>query len=94
VAGLDLDFRAEPFGPVPFLMARAESVEKLRAICMVCGENASRSQRMVNGKPADYDSPTILVGASEKYEARCRHCQEIPRRPESTLQVEELPLRY
>jgi thymidine kinase len=94
VAGLDLDFRAEPFGPVPFLMARAESVEKLRAICMVCGENASRSQRMVNGKPADYDSPTILVGASEKYEARCRHCQEIPRRPESTMQVEELPLRY
>lgn len=94
VAGLDMDFKGEPFGPMPFLMARAESVEKLNAICMVCGGNASRSQRIINGKSADYDSPTILVGASEKYEARCRHCHEVPRAMEKIVQAEELPLRY
>jgi thymidine kinase len=94
VAGLDMDFRGEAFGPVPYLMAKAEHVEKLRAICMVCGESASYSQRMINGEPAGYDSPTILVGASEKYEARCRHCYRLPRKPQSIFQVEELPLKY
>lgn len=72
VAGLDLDFRAEPFGPMPQLMAVAEDITKLHAICMVCGELASRTQRLVNGQPARYDDPIILIGAEEKYEARCR----------------------
>jgi len=78
VAGLDTDFRAEPFGPVPTLMAQAERVDKLHAICMVCGEEASRTQRLVNGKPARYDDPIIIVGASEMYEARCRKHHEVP----------------
>ncbi|MCQ6264926.1 thymidine kinase [Fictibacillus sp. WQ 8-8] len=78
VAGLDQDFRGEPFGPMPKLMALAESVTKLHAICMVCGSPASRTQRLINGKPASYDDPIILVGASESYEPRCRHCHEVP----------------
>ena len=79
VAGLDTDFRGEPFGPMPELMARAEHVEKLQAICMVCGEPASRTQRLVNGKPARYDDPVVIVGAAELYEARCRAHHEVPR---------------
>lgn len=78
VAGLDMDFRGEPFGPMPALMARAESVTKLQAICVRCGEPASRTQRLINGAPASYDDPIILVGAAEAYEARCRHCHEVP----------------
>lgn len=81
VAGLDTDFRGEPFGPTPKLMAVAEYVEKLQAICVKCGNPASRTQRLVNGEPAPYDGPTILVGASENYEARCRHCHEVPGKP-------------
>lgn len=80
VAGLDTDFRGEPFGPMPILMAQAEQVEKLNAICMVCGGPASRTQRLVNGKPAAYDDPLVLVGANEMYEARCRQHHEVPRR--------------
>lgn len=79
VAGLDTDFRAEPFGPMPVLMAQAEQVDKLQAICMVCGEPASRTQRLVNGRPARYDDPIVIVGASELYEARCRAHHEVPR---------------
>jgi thymidine kinase len=79
VAGLDTDFRGEPFGPIPGLMARAEQVEKLQAICMVCGEPASRTQRLVNGKPARYDDPVVIVGAAELYEARCREHHDVPR---------------
>jgi len=79
VAGLDTDFRAEPFGPMPELMARAEKVDKLQAICMVCGEPASRTQRLVNGKPARHDEPVVIVGAAEMYEARCRKHHEVPR---------------
>lgn len=79
VAGLDTDFRGEPFGCMPVLMAQAEEVEKLRAICMVCGEPASRTQRLVNGKPARYHDPVVIVGASEMYEARCRKHHEVPR---------------
>lgn len=79
VAGLDTDFRGEPFGPMPVLMARAEHVDKLQAICMVCGEPASRTQRLVNGKPARYDDPVVIVGAAEMYEARCREHHEVPR---------------
>ena len=78
-AGLDMDFRAEPFGPMPALLAEAEEVSKLRAICMVCGEEASRTQRLVNGKPARYDDPIVIVGADELYEARCRDHHEVPR---------------
>lgn len=78
VAGLDLNFKGEPFGSMPLIMARAEQVTKLQAICMVCGEPASRSQRFVNGKPARYDDPIIIVGASEMYEARCREHHEVP----------------
>jgi thymidine kinase len=79
VAGLDTDFRGEPFGSMPVLMARAERVDKLHAICMVCGDEASRTQRLVNGKPARYDEPIVIVGAAELYEARCRAHHEVPR---------------
>jgi thymidine kinase len=79
VAGLDTDFRGEPFGPMPVLMARAEHVDKIQAICMVCGEPASRTQRLVNGKPARYSDPVVIVGAAEMYEARCRTHHEVPR---------------
>jgi len=79
VAGLDMDFRGEPFGPMPLILAKAERVDKLHAICMVCGDEASRTQRLVNGKPAKYDDPVVIVGASELYEARCRAHHEVPR---------------
>ncbi len=77
LAGLDTDFRGEPFGPMPQLLSIAEEVIKLHAICVVCGEDASRTQRLVDGKPAAYDDPTILVGAQESYEARCRQHHEV-----------------
>lgn len=73
VAGLDMDFRGEPFGVISKLMTTAEFVTKLTAVCTVCGAPATRSQRLVNGEPASYDDPIVLVGASEAYEARCRH---------------------
>lgn len=79
VSGLDTDFRAEPFGPMPTLIAQAERVDKLHAICMVCGEDASRTQRLVNGKPAHYNDDVVIVGADELYEARCRNCHQVPR---------------
>ncbi len=76
-AGLDTDFRGVPFGPMPDLMARAEEVDKLHAICVICGEEASRTQRLINGRPAAFDDPVVLVGAAEVYEARCRQCHEV-----------------
>lgn len=79
VAGTDTDFRGEPFGPMPELLAVAELVDKLHAICLRCGDPACRNQRLVDGEPAAYDSPTIMVGGRETYEARCRHCHEVPR---------------
>jgi thymidine kinase len=79
IAGLDMDFRGEPFGPMPLLMAQAEKVDKVQAICVVCGAPASRSQRLINGQPASYDDPVIMVGANEVYEARCRHCHQVPK---------------
>ena len=82
VAGLDTDFRGEPFGCMPALMAQAEKVDKVRAICMVCGEEACRTQRLVNGTPANYDDPVVIVGASELYEARCRQHHTVPNQPE------------
>ena len=78
LAGTDTDFRGEPFGPMGSLMAVAEQVTKLRAICVVCGDEACRNQRLIDGKPARYDSPTIMVGGRESYEARCRHCHRVP----------------
>jgi thymidine kinase len=80
VAGLDMDFRGEPFGPMPRLMAEAERVDKTQAICVVCGGPASRTQRLIDGRPAAYDDPIILVGASEVYEARCRGCHKVAHR--------------
>lgn len=77
LAGLDLDFRAEPFGCMPDLLARAESVEKLTAICTVCGAPATRSQRLIGGQPARFGDPVVLVGAQETYEARCRVHHEV-----------------
>jgi thymidine kinase len=79
IAGLDTDFRGEPFGPMPRLLAQAERVDKLQAICMVCGEPATRTQRLVNGRPARYHDPVVIVGASEMYEARCRAHHEVPK---------------
>jgi len=78
VSGLDMDFRGEPFGPMPLLMAEAEQVDKLHAICMVCGQPATRTQRLIDGEPALYSDPVILVGAREVYEARCRQHHEVP----------------
>ena len=79
VTGLDTDFRGEPFGLMPQLMARAEYVEKLHAICMVCGGTASRTQRLVDGMPAHHDDPIVVVGAQEMYEARCRQHHQVPK---------------
>lgn len=82
VAGLDCDFRGEPFGIMPELLSRAEYVTKLFAICQVCGAPATRTQRLIDGRPANYNDPVILVGAKEQYEARCRHCHVVPGKPE------------
>src|SRR5690242_2050490 len=85
IAGTDTDFRGEPFGSMPQLMAIADVVDKLHAICVICGGPASRNQRLIEGKPARYDSPTIMVGGRESYEARCRHCHQVPRRDEDQV---------
>lgn len=77
VSGIDQNFRGEPFHPVPELMASAEYVEKLRAICTQCGKPATRNQRLIDGEPAHVDDPTVMVGAEESYEARCRHCHKV-----------------
>ncbi len=82
LAGTDTDFRGEPFGAMPTLMAIAEIVDKFHAICVVCGGPATRNQRLMDGKPAPWDSPVILVGGRESYEARCRHCHRVPRADE------------
>lgn len=84
-AGLDMDFRGEPFGPMPELLARAEIVTKLEASCTVCGCGATRSQRIIDGKPAKYDEPIVAVGAKESYQARCRKHHEVPGKPELDL---------
>ncbi len=78
VSGTDMDFRGEPFGPIPHLLAIAEQVDKLHAICVQCGELATRNQRLIDGIPAPAEGPTIQVGGSEQYEARCRRCHEVP----------------
>jgi thymidine kinase len=75
-AGLDQDFRRQPFGPMPELLARAEFVDKLQAVCHRCGGPATTTQRLVDGQPAPYSGETIVVGALDTYEARCRDCHE------------------
>ena len=80
-AGLDLDFRGEPFGPMPTLLSRAEFVTKLSAACTICGCAATRTQRLIDGNPANYDDPVILVGAKESYQARCRKHHIVPNKP-------------
>ena len=75
-AGLDQDFRRRPFGPMPELLAHAEFVDKLQAVCQRCGDSATTTQRLVDGLPASYSGETVLVGAAEQYEARCRACHE------------------
>ena len=82
VAGLDQDFRGEPFGALPVLLALAEKVHKLHAICMVCGAEASRTQRLIDGVPAKYKEPIVMVGGKESYEARCRRHHVVPKKPE------------
>jgi len=82
LAGTDSDFRGEGFGAMPQLMAAAEIVDKMYAICVICGGPATRNQRLINGKPAPWDSPLIMVGGRESYEARCRHCHSVPRKDE------------
>ena len=79
LAGTDTDFRGEPFGPMPRLLAVAEFVDKLHAICVCCGNPASRNQRLIGGEPAPWNSPVIMIGSHESYEARCRHCHVVPR---------------
>jgi thymidine kinase len=79
VSGTDQTYRGEPFEPIPQLMAVAEYVEKFQAICTQCGEPATRNQRLIEGEPAHYDDPTIMVGAEESYEARCRNCHVVER---------------
>jgi thymidine kinase len=78
VCGTDMDFRGIPFGPIPELLAIAEQVDKLHAICVVCGDLATRNQRLIDGSPAPAEGPTIQVGGSESYEARCRQCHQVP----------------
>lgn len=87
LAGTDTDFRGEPFGAMPQLLAIAEQVDKLHAICTVCGNPASRNQRLIDGRPARYDSPVIMVGSAESYEARCRSCHSVPRRDEDQVRL-------
>lgn len=82
-AGLDMDFRGEPFGPMPPLLALAERVDKLQAICVACGGPASHTQRLIDGEPARYEDPVVLVGADEVYEARCRGCHIVQHRETS-----------
>jgi thymidine kinase len=88
LAGTDTDFRGEPFCPMPQLMAVAEVVDKLHAICVLCGAPACRNQRLIDGEPASWDSPTIMVGGSESYEARCRACHVVRRRDEAQRTLE------
>lgn len=81
VAGLDTDFRGEPFGVMPQLLTKAEFVTKLTAVCAKCGAPATRTQRLVNGEPASFGDPIVMIGAKETYEPRCRHCHEVSNRP-------------
>lgn len=85
VAGTDMDFRGEPFGPIGALLAVAEKIDKLNAICVRCGDLATRNQRLIDGRPAPAEGPTIQVGGLESYEARCRACHEVPSRTRAQI---------
>jgi len=87
LAGTDMDFRGQPFGPLPALLAIAERIDKLHAICVVCGELATRNQRLIDGRPAPAEGPTIQVGGLESYEARCRRCHEVPSEADRQMQL-------
>lgn len=93
IAGLELDFRGEPFAVTATLMALADHVTKLKAICVVCGNDAHHTQRLIDGKPANYDDPIILVGASEFYEARCRNCFKIDRKMQPEVRTSRSSLQ-
>jgi len=88
VVGTDMDFRGEPFGPIPQLLAIAEKIDKLHAICVVCGDLATRNQRLIDGSPAPAEGPTIQVGGAESYEARCRRCHDVPARDRAQVEFE------
>ncbi len=90
VAGTDMDFRGDPFGSMGELMAIAEVVDKLHAICVKCGSLATRNQRLIDGKPAPAEGPVIHIGGSERYEARCRKCHDVPQpdRHQTELDIE------
>lgn len=88
VSGTDMDFRGQPFGPMPALLAIAEQVDKLHAICVICGGLATRNQRLIAGSPAPAEGPTIQVGGSESYEARCRRCHVVPPADRSQKELE------
>ena len=87
IAGTDMDFRGDPFGPMPNLLAIADKVDKLHAICVRCGDLATRNQRLIDGKPAPAEGPTIQVGGAESYEARCRKCHEVPPKDRSQMEM-------
>ncbi|MGH7444313.1 MAG: thymidine kinase, partial [Longimicrobiales bacterium] len=87
VAGTDMDFRGEPFGPIGALLAVAEKIDKLYAICVKCGQLATRNQRLIDGRPAPAEGPTIQVGGLESYEARCRKCHDVPRRDRAQIRL-------
>lgn len=87
VAGTDMDFRGEPFGPIPQLLAIAEKIDKLHAICVCCGDLATRNQRLIDGKPAPAEGPTIQVGGAETYEARCRSCHRVPAKDRAQVEL-------
>lgn len=80
LAGLNMDFKGEPFGPMPTLMAVADQVTSLKAVCAVCGSDATHTQRLINGEPAPYNSELVVIGAEEAYQARCRDCHLVPGR--------------
>ncbi len=89
LAGTDMDFRGRPFGPMGPLLAVAEKIDKLNAICVICGNPATRNQRLVDGDPAPAESPTIQVGGLESYEARCRECHDVPSETRSQIKLLE-----
>ena len=91
LAGTDMDFRGQPFGPIGSLVAIAETVTKLHAICVRCGNLATRNQRLIDGQPAPAEGPTIQVGGLESYEARCRSCHEVPSADRAQISLISIP---
>ncbi len=89
LAGTDMDFRGRPFGPMGALLAVAEKIDKLNAICVICGQPATRNQRLIDGEPAPAEGPTIQVGGLETYEARCRECHDVPSEQRSQIRLLE-----